>query len=143
MGLFDRNYMTPDAQAEAVKAYLGAYDGVDGSYDKEVHEYAPVSIGQWHNCRERGYVVMFRNKQTKQLNIAFFEHRNSDEICAIAWEQSTINPPTIETAKFGNVYKDKYDVSHSVGYGNAADMAAWIMERLEAHWASGARENKQ
>lgn len=134
MGLFDKSYMTIKAQAKAVRAYLEAYDGVENSYGSDCGGYQPVHIAEWHNCRERGYVIMFRNEKREQLNIAFFEHRNSDNICAIEWVQSTLNPPTIDTAEFGNTYKNKYDFSHSVGYGEAADMAGWIMDRLNAHW---------
>lgn len=136
MGLFDRSYTQPHAQAKAVRAYLDIYDGVEPSWSRASCSYAPVHIAEWHNCRERGYVVMFQNKALKQLNIAFFEHRNSDEICAVAWVQNTLNPPTIDTAKFGDVYKDKYDVSHSVEFGRAADMAEWIYQRLCEHWGA-------
>ena len=135
MGLFDQNYMSPMPQANAVKAYLEMHGGVEASWDDNYKRYAPVHIAEWHNCRERGYVVIFMNPKREQLNIAFFEHRNSDSICAIRWVQNTINPPTIDTAKFGDVYKDKYDVSHSVGYGKASDMADWIMEQLGDHWS--------
>lgn len=136
MGLFSRSYMEPSAQAKAVRAYLELYDGVEPSWSEAQHEYEPVHIAQWHNGRERGFVVMFRNKRQEQLNVAFFEHRNSDNICALAWEQWTLNPPTIESADFGGkVYKDKYDVSYSVSVGEAKKMADWIMDRLCEHWA--------
>ena len=82
---------------------------------------------------------MFRNAENKHLTIAFYEHRNSDEICAIKWLQNTMNPPTIDTAKFGDIYKDKYDVSHSVSHGQAADMADWIYEQLCDHWTGAAQ----
>ena len=42
-----------------------------------------------------------------------------------------MNAPTIETAKFGDVYKTKWDVSHTVGYGEIMDMADWIEEELQ------------
>jgi hypothetical protein len=70
----------------------------------------------------------------KQLNIAFFEHRNSDSICAVKWEEITMNSPTINTANFGDVYKDKYDVSHSVGYGKILEMAEWIEQQMTNFW---------
>ena len=134
MGLFDQNYMAPHPQAKAVKAYLECFDGVEASWDAEFKRYEPVHIAEWHNGREEGYVIIFRNSKRDQLNIAFFGHRNSDNICAIAWVQSTMNPPTIDTAKFGDAYKTKWDVSHSVDYGEANKMADWIMEQLETHW---------
>ena len=138
MRMFRNNYQKPNAQADAVRAYLEGLDGVEPSWNSEAGGYAPVNIAEWHNGRERGYVVMFRNSSGQQLNIAFFEHRNSDEICALEWVQNTINPPTIDTANFcGKVYKDKYDVSHSVQVGHAYEMSSWIYDRLCAHWKHG------
>ena len=70
----------------------------------------------------------------RQLNIAFFEHRNSDDLCAIKWEQTSLNSLTIDTAKFGDVYKDKYDVSLSVRYDEIAKIADWIKSQFESFW---------
>lgn len=137
MSLFDKNYMEPCGQAKAVRAYLDRFDGVEPSWHPTHHTYEPVHIAEWHNCRERGYVVIFNNAKREQINIAFFEHRNSDEICALKWVQSSINPLTIDNASFGDIYKDKYDVSHRVEVGKASDMADWIMESLCAHWDAG------
>jgi hypothetical protein len=124
-------------QARAVRAYLSMYDGIDESYNKEWHRHdAQPKISRWHNCREQGYVISMRNNDySRQINIAFFEHRNSDQICAIEWEQVTLNPPTINNAEFcGKVYKDKYDVSYQVGCGRADEMANWIFQRLTEFW---------
>lgn len=126
-------------QARAVLAFLQGSDSlVDESYNKDLHKYeAEPTVARWENCREQGYVISMRTKDyKKQLNIAFFEHRNSDSICAVKWEQITMNSPTIDTAKFGKkVYKDKYDVSHSVGYGKVAEMAEWIEKEFQKFWA--------
>jgi hypothetical protein len=96
-------------------------------------------VSRWENCREQGYVVRLRKwKSSKQLNIAFFEHRNSDEICAVMWVQNnTMNSPTIETAIFGDVYTNKYDTSFSVPYGNISQMADWIRKEIEEFWYDG------
>lgn len=134
--MFQNNYQKPSAQANAVRAYLESYDGVEPSWDDKFKKYQDVFISEWHNGRERGYVLMFRNSKNVQLNIAFFEHRNSDDICAIKWVQSTTNPPNIDTANFGDIYKDKYDVSHSVSVGKANEMADWIYENLCNHWVN-------
>ncbi len=97
---------------------------------------AEPTVARWHNGREQGYVISLRSLDyTKQLNIAFFEHRNSDSICAIEWQQLTMNPPTIESMETGGtIYKDKWDTSHSVDYGEAAAMADWVYERLTSFW---------
>ena len=110
--------------------------GMDVSYNEEYHRHeAEINIARWENCREQGYVVSLRTKDySKQLNIAWFEHRNNDNICAIEWEQCTTNSPTIDTAQFGNIYKDNYDVSKSVRYDEYGVMADWIFHELENFW---------
>lgn len=127
-------------QARAVLCFLQDMT-VEESWNKELHKYdAEVNVARWENCREQGYVVMLSRSDGKNLNIAFFEHRNSDSICAIKWEQPAFpNSPTIDTADFkGTCYKDKWDVSHTVEPGQAAEMAEWIEEQLCAFWNQGA-----
>ena len=142
MTLLSHNINDPNYQAVAVRAYLDGRDGVEASWcDEEKRYRARVDCAEWQNCRERGFVISLiaPEYRGKQLNIAFFEHRNSDDICAVEWVQNThINPPNINTAKFDGAYESKWDVSHSVPYGHAGQMADWIIERLEEHWKSNA-----
>jgi len=131
------NYLQDGAhpQERAVLAFLHRYSDIESSWNDEHKRYdGQVDVGRWENCREQGYVVSIRSKNCKQLNIAFFEHRNSDSICAIVWEQSSINTLTIDNAEFGEVYKTKHDVSHEVGYGEAYEMSEWIGEQLTNFW---------
>lgn len=123
-------------QAQAVLAFLRRGADIESSYNQEKSRYeAEPKVARWENCREQGYVISLRSKNyQRQLNIIFFEHRNSDSICAVKWEQTTLNSPTIDTAEFGDVYKDKYDTSFSVGYGEILKMANWIREELENFW---------
>jgi hypothetical protein len=125
--------------ADAVLAYISRASGLEktwgpdykGGKDYQAHP----EIAEWHNCREQGYIIYLRSEDyEKQLNIAVFEHRNSDSICAVMWEQRTLNPPTIDTAEFGDVYKTKWDISHSVNYDQASLMADWIINELESFW---------
>lgn len=116
-------FIQPKAQIE---------DSWNGTYYENV-----IQVGRWENCREQGYVLSLANRQYSQLNIAFFEHRNSDSICAVKWEQSSMNSLTIETAVFGDVYKNKHDVSHSVGWGQVVEMAEWIIDEFNKHWQAG------
>lgn len=122
-----KNYLDDGAchQARATLAYLQAI--CFKNKNTKAH------VARWENCREQGYVVslyLFGVGEGKQLNIAFFEHRNSDSICAVKWEQRSINSLTIDTAEFVGVYKDKWDVSHEVPYGEAYKMADWIAGEL-------------
>lgn len=131
------NYLEDGAnyQARATLMFLQRDANIEESWNAEYKTYdAEIKVARWENCREQGYVVSLRNKKREQLNIAFFEHRNSDSICAIKWQQESINTLTIDNAKFGDVYKDKYDTSHSVEYGKAYEMAEWIIKELTEHW---------
>ena len=92
-----------------------------------------INVARWENCREQGYVITVRAKDGDDLNIAFFEHRNSDDICAVKWCQKLLNSPTIDTAVFGDVYKTKWDVSFSVSYREIYEMAQWIKGEVDAY----------
>jgi hypothetical protein len=123
-----------DNQAQAVRAFLGDFE-IEASWNDIHSEYeANIRTGRWENCREQGYVLSLLNKDRVQLNIAFFGHRNSDSIHAVKWEQNTLNSPNIDNAKFGGVYKDKFDTSFNVRYGEIRKMAEWIEDELEKHW---------
>ena len=125
-------------QAQAVLAFVKRYGHIESSWNDELRKYeANPEVARWENCREQGYIISLLNKKGKQLNIAFFEHRNIDSIHALKWEQWSINSLTIDTADFGDVYKDKYDTSFSVSYGEITKMADWIVEQLNQYWIDG------
>jgi len=123
-------------QARAILMCLQINSDIESSWNEEYKTYdATIQVARWENCREQGYIVSLRSKDySKQLNIAFFEHRNSDNICAIKWEQLSMNSITIDNAQFGDVYKGKWGVSHSLGYGKYLEMSVWIMNELETFW---------
>jgi len=130
-------------QAKAVLAYLSYNDGIEESWNDECKRYdAEIRVSRWENCREQGYVCYMRSENHKQLNIAFFEHRNTDGICAVMWEQNTLNAPTIDNAKFGDIYKDKFDVSHDEGYGKANEMAEWVLNEFTEFWTNNTHRSK-
>lgn len=89
-----------------------------------------INVARWENYREQGYILSLYHEK-RQLNIIVFEHRNSDSICAVKWEQLEMNSITIETAKFGEVYKTKYDISFEVSYGQILLMVEWINEEFD------------
>lgn len=99
-----------------------------------------TKVARWENFREQGYLVSLVNKSNEQLNIIFFEHRNSDALCAVEWIQDSLNSITIDTAEFGDIYKTKGDLSYSVGYQEILKMAKWILGKLEDHWQAGLRK---
>lgn len=128
-------------QAQAVLALLTRVT-IESSWSKENKKYdANPTVARWENCREQGYVISLRSKDYKrQLNIIFFEHRNSDSICAVKWEQVTLNSPNIDSAVFGDVYKSKYDTSFEAGWGEIKKMADWIENELISFWDLTASE---
>lgn len=122
-------------QAMAVMQYMRMFSGIESSWSKENKAYmADVEVAPWYNGRERGVVFSLKDRSyRRQLNIAVFEHRNSDQICAVMFEAYTFNPPTLADVPAG-VYESKGDVSKSFGFGRAADMAQWVYDQLEAFW---------
>lgn len=135
-----KNYLEDGAnyQAKAVLAFVQINGDIESSWDSEEKKYiAEPKVARWENCREQGYIISLKTKDySKQLNIAFFEHRNSDDICAVKWEQNSMNTITIDNAEFGDVYKDKYDTSFDVRYGEVVKMADWITKELNEFWVS-------
>ena len=45
-----------------------------------------------------------------------------------------MDAPVLELSNFGDVYKDKWDVSFSVVYSEYAKMGDWILNELEEFW---------
>lgn len=114
-------------------------NGIEESWNDEYKTYeADIQVARWENYREQGYIVYLTNKNNEQLNIAFFEHRNSDNLCAVKWIQNSINSLTIENADFKNeVYTNKWDVSVSFNYNQAYELAEWLFNELTKHWKEG------
>lgn len=129
-----------DQQSQAVLAYLryGA-DGVEESYDAELRRYmAEPKVARWDNGREQGYVVFLKSKgYARQINVAFFEHRNSDSIHALVFEKTTFNAPTLADIPEG-VYVDKWSTTFSVSVGEAYKMAEFITQALVDFWKASA-----
>ena len=122
-------------QARAVLMFLQGILPFIECYDRVMKKYHEIYVARWENCIEQGYVVyMINKKYTKQINIAFFEHRNC-EIHAVKWiEKPTLNSPTIDTVNFGDIYKDKWDTTYKVKYGEIKEMAEWIYDELRGFW---------
>ena len=141
-----QDYMRDGAspQAKAVLAYLQENDGIEDSWDDEYKKYlAEITVNRWENGRERGYVVSMQSyycPNLKQLNIAFFECRSSDNIHAVKWIQKNMN----SIYAWEQVKWDENDPwpSHSVSYGKADVMARWIWKQLENHYKAYLKERR-
>lgn len=108
---------------------------VQGLLDDAYFGYEKPTVARWSNCREQGYVISTHTFKEKDMHIAFFQHRNSDSIHAVRWEEHYMtNPPTIETADFGDVYKDKFDTSFQVKPHEIEKMSSWIVAQLKEYY---------
>jgi len=133
--MLNKNYGI-GAAALAVQSYIEARDGVEGSWNSDKGRYeAEPRVAPWYNGRERGIVIYMKDKQYKeQINIAIYEHRNSDNICALMWVQNTvINPPCLATLP-EMVLETKWDVDKTWSYRDAVDAADWVVEELNKFW---------
>ncbi len=85
-------------------------------------DFPEIEVGRWENCREQGYVI-----SAKGLNIAFFEHRNSDEIHAVKFNGYFINTPSIHDISENHAYcNSKHATDFHVGAREFLEMAEWI-----------------
>lgn len=125
-----------DFQAQAVLAYVRFLigDGIEESWDPKWKRYqAEIKVSRYDNQLEQGYVLFLRTPDyEKQINIAFYEHRNSDEICAVMNKKFTLNAPLASDIYEG--MKNKHDVSCKVSMGKAIKMAEWIVLQLVEFW---------
>lgn len=127
-------------QARAVLMHLQGCGPIQSSWDDKYKRYrAEIKVARWENGREQGYVVMLQ-KGCTQLNIAFYEHRNTDGLHALVWTQYTFNSPNIDTANFEfegkEVFATKYDTSFSEPAHEYAAMAERIHEVLKTWYES-------
>lgn len=82
------------------------YDMLDISKTSE------LDVARFDNCREQGYTVSVRNKNRKQINISFAEHRSSDSLIIYKWFKNTFNSPTLsdmDDTSWNNAVYFKYD----------------------------------
>jgi hypothetical protein len=128
------------AQALAVMSYFNSHDGIEPSWENGRYR-AEVKAAPWYNGRERGIVFYMRTASYKnQLNIAVYEHRNTDTICALRWQGNTFNPPTLADIPAGT-YQDKWDTAKDFGYGQAQEMAQWLYNEFCNYWQEHSKKS--
>ena len=130
MPLFDRNYIRPDPQAVAVRAYLDGYDGIENSWVQTRGEYLAIPlIAEWHADGENGFIVYMKSLDGRQqINLAFFTDRKSGSIRIDNWWQKSWFPLTPETRQSTDI-----GVRYISG-GRPLDAADHIMTKLEEFW---------
>ena len=138
MNLIDPT-MGMNNQARAVMAYM---DNMvpDFAWDTEALDHYDVRFQTrpWYNGRERGFVISMAADwfgDGTVIHIALFEHRNSDQICTLAWETDSFyyngipsDEDTFDLAYHGGA---KFDVAASFKPGAVGEAADWIYHTLE------------
>lgn len=124
------------AVLEMVRYHLG--DGIESSWDAELRRYvAEPKFTRFDNCREQGYVIYMRDRNlNNQINIAFYEHRNSDSIYVQVNNVWTFNAPTLNDIT--QTMTDKYESAFQASVGEIDEVATFIVTTLTEFWEENA-----
>lgn len=128
------NYMHDGAnwQAQAVLAYLRVTknDAINNTWNEVFHKYdASVEVGRYENCREQGYIFSVRYKG-EQRNYAVYEHRNSDQLCVVVFDGSTINTPTNDML-FEAMGDNKWNYTKAFAFGEIVSCGDYIIDDIK------------
>lgn len=97
----------------------------------EVPEGVWFSTLPYCNCREQGFVVSIHRRGTDPVNIAFYEHRNSDRLCALQWVGNTPISGAVTADDIpDDVFPDKWTVTQSWHWMAIGDAVLWTRERI-------------
>lgn len=119
-----------NSQAEAFGHFLNLCE--EGLEDGRV-----ITKRPYFNCRERGFVVSVYGAISRTAkHFAWFEHRNSDQLCCVAWEGEVSGKHgdffTVEDIP-DSAYPTKWDVTKTFGWGDFGDAAVWLRNEIEAY----------
>ena len=93
--------------------------------------YYTLRSAAFYNGREKGIVLYLTPVNNKQVNIAFYEHRSSDNIVVDSWESAfTFGPPDINC--FSEV-PGNYKNRQYFEYDNYDEAVSYILEILEKY----------
>lgn len=119
-------------QARAVLAYV---QNCSSWFEDEIHQQSKkagknpfhlLEVGRYENCREQGYVVSV-HLGVQQLNIAFYEHRNTDDICVLISKETTMNTPSMNDMwKPKGENATKYDYDKDFKFGQILECGKYI-----------------
>jgi len=96
-------------------------------------------IRPYTNCREQGFVLSARQlsggKATPVHHFVWYEHRNSDSLCVIYWEDK-VSPYAADSLTAADipeeVFPDKYSYTKSFKWGDFGSAWSWFREQLSA-----------
>lgn len=91
-----------------------------------------ITTKPYGNCREQGFVVSISKGFDKITNVAFFEHRNSDALCALRWEGRLHITGVVRVDDIPEeTYPTKWSVTKSWPYMSIADAMAYMRSVVE------------
>lgn len=143
--LIGNNHDGANFQAQAVLAMVrhNLGDGIEKSWDDKFHRYsAEPMVHRFDNCREQGYVIYMRGPNYRgQINIAFYEHRNSDSIYVQVNNTVTLNAPSLDDIT--KDMSDKWQSSFDASVGKISEVADFISTALIDFWNEQSLEQSQ
>ena len=123
-----------NAQAEAFSHFLNLCE--------DMSETGILSRRPYFNCRERGFVItVMGDKSRTAKHFAWFEHRNSDMLCCVAWEGGVSG----KNGAFFTVsdipeeaYPDKWSTTKAFQWGAFGDASVWLRGAITDYRAKAA-----
>ncbi len=99
-----------------------------------------ISTAPYCNCREMGFAILIGWKGETE-NIVFFEHRNSDKLCALRWPGST---PIDGSVRVDDIpqeyYPDKWTLTREwdhKDYNSAIEYAKEVIAEIIVRHTTG------
>lgn len=86
-----------------------------------------VTQRAYYNGREKGICLFFHEALSSDgLNVVFFEHRNTDDICFLIWEEDNYRP----AISYQDVPSTLWDVSARFNYLEIGSAVSEIKEAV-------------
>ena len=133
-----------DYQSKCVLAYIKGRNVLDNELYSMVEELGKygirIEVSRYENCREQGYTLTC-TLGTKQRHYAFYEHRNSDEICVLISNKYCLNAPSVD-----DMWADKgenctkWDYDKSFDYMHIQECGDWIIDQMVAFFKNAYAE---
>lgn len=138
-------YMNDGAnwQAQSVLAYLrdARNIAIDKAWNEDNKCYdAGIKVGRYENCREQGYIFSIKYLG-EQRNYCVYEHRNSDDICVVVFDVTTINTPTLKMV-CGAMGDSKWNYTKAFPFGQIMECGDYILDDMKK-WIDGFIKNKK
>ena len=141
-------YDGADWQSKAVLAFLQAHyeTMLNGVYLGNYQYDAMIRANRYENVggRENGYVVSVIYRWKKQKTIAFYEHRNVDNLYVIHKDGYIgLDNPNPNWLYNDKDYPTKYDKDKEFKYGQILECGTYIMKEIQNFLEKCKEEEKE